>query len=148
MVTAAGAELEQMSAAHRHRARLSAGRRSGEAGFTLVELLVVLVVIGILVGIAVPVYLGYTDRAADTAARSNLRTAMSAAEAYYAEYTTYAAMDRSALAAIDGGLSPTLTVAAGLLASYCLTDTVHGKTWSLAGPGASPTKYFQNATCT
>ncbi len=136
-----------MSAALRHRARLSADRR-GEGGFTLIELLVVLVIIGVLVGIAIPVYLGYANRAADTSARSNLRTAMSAAEAYYAENTTYVGMDRPALTAIDGGLSPTLTVAAVLSSSYCLTDTVRGRVWSLAGPGSSPTKYFQNATCT
>ncbi len=129
----------------RRAARLSA---TDEAGFTLVELLVVLVIVGILVGLAVPAYLSYKERAGDTAARSNLRTALSAAEAYYSESTTYVRMNRSALALIDGGLSPTLTVATGAASSYCLTDTVSGRTWSLAGPGATPTRYYPNATCT
>jgi type IV pilus assembly protein PilA len=119
-----------------------------DGGFTLVELLVVLVVIGILVAIAVPSYLRFADRGADSAAKSSLRTAMSAAEAYYSEHATYVGMDAPALKTIDAGLSPTLSVASGASSSYCLTDTVHGKTWSLLGPGASPTKFFPNATCT
>ncbi len=142
------AEKKAMTSSRLDLVRRRAARRpSDEAGFTLVELLVVLVVIGVLVELVVPAYLSYKERAGDTAARSNLRTAMSAAEAYYSESTTYVGMNRSALVLIDGGLSPTLTVASAA-ASYCLRDTVSGRTWSLAGPGATLTKYYPNATCT
>jgi len=119
-----------------------------EAGFTLIELLVVLVIIGILIAIAVPSYLGFRGRAADAATKASLRAAMPAAEAYYAQNLTYVGMDHAALAGIDAGVSPTLVVAAAAAQDYCLTDTLSGQTWSLSGPGASPLKYFPNATCT
>jgi hypothetical protein len=56
-------------------------------------------------------------------------------------------MDATALAAIDTGVSPTLTVASAAAASYCLTDTVSGKTWSVLGPGPSSADFKNNATC-
>ncbi len=122
-------------------------RRYEEHGFTLVELLVVLVVIAVLLAIAVPAYLGYRQRAADHAAKANLRAAMPAAEAYYAEHETYVAMDHAALALIDGGVSPSLAVTSTGASDYCITDTVAGRAWSLLGPGATPVKLFPNATC-
>ena len=64
-----------------------------ESGFTLIELLIVLVIIGILLAIAVPSYLGFKDRANKTAAQANVRSAIPAAETYYADNDTYATMN-------------------------------------------------------
>ena len=66
---------------------------NSEQGFTLIELLVVIIIIGILLAIAVPSYLGFRDRAANNAAKANLRAALPSAEAYYADNGTYAGMD-------------------------------------------------------
>jgi prepilin-type N-terminal cleavage/methylation domain-containing protein len=122
-------------------------RASADAGFTLVELLVVLVIIAVLIAIAVPSYLGFRDRAADRAAQANLRAALPAAEAYYSDHQTYVAMDGSDLRLIDGGLSATLSVFSAGNRSYCITETVRGQIWSLAGPGTPAPSYVPNGTC-
>jgi type IV pilus assembly protein PilA len=119
-----------------------------EQGFTLIELLVVIIIIGILLAIAVPSYLGFRDRANNNAAKANLRAALPSAEAYYADNGTYATMTTAALKLIDSGLSSTLTVASGAAASYCLTDTVGGKVWSVKGPGPSAANWYTTNNCT
>ena len=119
-----------------------------EQGFTLIELLVVIILLGILLAIAVPSYLGFRDRAANNAAKANLRAAVPSAEAYYADNGTYSGMDGADLATIDSGVSPTLTVASADASTYCLTDTVSGKTWSVAGPGPSSADFHASNNCT
>jgi type IV pilus assembly protein PilA len=120
---------------------------NNERGFTLIELLVVIIIIGILLAIAVPSYLGFRDRANNNAAKANLRAALPAAEAYYADNGTYATMTKPLLVAIDSGISDTLTVASATATTYCLAETVGGKQWSVAGPGASSTDFKANLTC-
>ena len=73
-------------------------RLARDEGFTLIELLVVLIIIGILLSIAIPSYLGFQKKAQQTAAMSDVRSAIPDAEAYYSDNNSYASMtaDRSA----------------------------------------------------
>lgn len=52
----------------------------GEAGFTLVELLVVMLIIGVLAAIAIPTFFNQTDKAQDSQAKSAAGTAHTAME--------------------------------------------------------------------
>lgn len=107
-----------------------------ESGFTLIELLIVLVIIGILLAIAVPSYLGFKDRANNAAAAANVRSAVPAVEAFYADNGTYVGMTLVALRAIDAGVG--LTAVSGVTAtSYCVSSTVGGKIFRKVGPSGA-----------
>jgi type IV pilus assembly protein PilA len=115
------------------RIRQRLDQSSGQGGFTLIELLVVIVIIGILLAIAVPSYLGFRDRANDSAAKANVRAALPAVEAYFADNGTYDAMDLTALQAIDQNVKLDAVTEADT--SYCIQSTVGGNDWKIEGPG-------------
>ncbi len=60
-------------------------RRSGQAGFSMIEVLFVMVIIGILTAIAIPMYLGQRDRAKNAAARHGGREIAIALLSYVAD---------------------------------------------------------------
>jgi len=109
-----------------------------ESGFTLIELLIVLVIIGILLAIAVPSYLGFKDRANKSAAQANVRSAIPAVEAFYADNGTYVGMTVAALRLIDAGVKLNAPTAL-TTTSYCVSDTRGGFTYYKGGPAGNIT---------
>lgn len=80
----------------------------------------VVIIIGILAAISIPAYIGQQERAKDTAAQAQLRTAATAQQLYYAEEDAYAA-DADALEAHGFRQGDQeVVVASGTGDSYCM----------------------------
>ena len=115
-------------------------------GQTLAVVVVALAFAG-LVAAAVPAYLGFQDRRAEKVAHEHLVAAVWTVEAYRQAHGSYAGMDSADLLKIDPRVPRTVAVVAAERRSYCLADTVRGKSWSISGPSRGDARFMANASC-
>jgi type IV pilus assembly protein PilA len=113
-------------------------RIQDEKGFTLIELLVVILIIGILAAIAIPAFLNQRGKAYDANAKSDVKTAQTAAETYATDHDGDYSGLNGAPTALET-IEPTLNDANGL--AVAATTATYDISVQAKGPGGAGTTY-------
>ena len=97
---------------------------SEESGFTLVELLVVMLIIGLLAAIAIPAFFNQRNKAYDSNAKEQARTAETAIETYATDNGgTYGGVTSGALVTIENSLSDTVSTTRPYISNVASSGT-------------------------
>ena len=120
-----------------------------EAGFTLIEVMVVVLIIGILLSIGIPSFLGAQQRAQDRAAQSSVRAGQAAAMVVYTDTSDFANVTIGRIRAAERNI----TFVAGTQASanrnqVSVTASADGTEFGLAALSDSDTCFFMRLRST
>jgi type IV pilus assembly protein PilA len=107
---------------------------ANQAGFSLIELLIVMLIVGILAAVAVPAFLNQRHKAYDADAKSQVRQAATAEEIYATDHhdnyvsETITPTDTGPLAVLEPTLkdTPSVTATANGTSGYTLVATAAG----------------------
>jgi type IV pilus assembly protein PilA len=101
-------------------------KKRGQKGFTLIELMIVIAIIGILAAIAIPQFTQYRKRAYDASAKADLKSAYTAAQAWFNDNPSGSLPAATITSATTTGELPSN----GFKASTGVTATVTGGSMS------------------
>lgn len=118
-------------------------RRGTNAGFSLIELLIVVAIILVIAAIAIPNFLRARMAANEAAAVENCRTITSAQVIYYTTYGVGFAPGLSNLGGAGGAPTP---AAANLIDPILVTGTKSGYTFTYVPASPDSNGYFQDYT--
>jgi general secretion pathway protein G len=110
-----------------------------EDGFTMIELLVVMIIMAILVAAGLAFHFGARERASDATAKSNIRTAVPAIEAFRGDNQGYDGMTVAGLKAVYSPGIGNIVVEWTAPDDYCVSSTVSGRSWWKRGPAGAIT---------
>ncbi len=97
-------------------------------GFTLIELIIVVVIIGILASIAIPKFGTTKEKAYVAGMKADLRNMVTAQEAYFADWVTYASTTTNLSYNVSTGNTVNLVSSSGSGWSATATNTGTAKT--------------------
>jgi len=112
--------------------RYVSNKNRSQAGFSLVELMVVVAIIGILASLAIPSIGKYMAKARQSEAKTQLASLYTAEKAFYAEYTAY----HSAFGALGYSPEGKLRYVVGFAAAGTPADASNGYNPAAALAGA------------
>jgi len=113
-----------------------------EAGFTLIELMIVVLIIAILIAVLIPTFVGAKQRAQDRAMQLGLRNTLTAAKVIFSDHGDYTQASPAGLAVAEPGLTYVAANASSIGPNTVSVNPVSANYIVLAGQSRSGHCFF------